>query len=96
MAAKVIWSPQTLTDLELMVAHVRQGGEIVARRIGTELISAAESLAAFPEKGRAFPNGDRPDARELIHHPTGSFVVTMPRVARYAFSAFGMALEAFP
>ncbi|MGH6988309.1 MAG: type II toxin-antitoxin system RelE/ParE family toxin [Stellaceae bacterium] len=60
--AEIIWSDIALADLEGIRAYIAQFNPRAANRIALEVIAAAESLAQFPQRGRAVG----PGRRELV------------------------------
>ena len=67
MGFKVIFTPQSLNDLEVIVTFIAKNNSDRARTFGNELIDRALSVAVFPERGRVVPEiGDR-SVREIIH-----------------------------
>jgi toxin ParE1/3/4 len=70
--ARVIWSPQALRDLDLILGYVSQFDSAAAVRIVNALVDAGDSLEAFPNRGRLGTHG----RRELPSVP--------PYVIRYA------------
>lgn len=66
MGFKVFLSDEALTDLERIVAYIAFHNPEAARRMGDQLLDAAESLAELPERGRVVPEFWRPEIREII------------------------------
>ena len=66
MGWQVIIAPSAQTDLSDIVRYVAQYNSDAAARLGYELITRAESLAAFPEIGRMVPEFRQPNLREII------------------------------
>ena len=56
MGWQVIIAPSAQTDLANIVRYIAQHNSDAAARLGFELITRAESLADFPEKGRIYRN----------------------------------------
>lgn len=69
--AEIIWTRRALVRLELIRAYVAQFDPDASRRLASRLVQAADSLAEFPERGRAATRG----RRELVTVP--------PYVIRY-------------
>jgi toxin ParE1/3/4 len=63
LTERVNWRPVAFADLARIIAHVRAENPIAARRIGRELLLAADSLEIFPRGGR---RGKIPGTRELV------------------------------
>ncbi len=66
MGWQVIIAPSAQTDLEDIVRYVAGHNSDAAARLGFELITRAEGLADFPEKGRIVPEFRQPQLREII------------------------------
>lgn len=61
----VIWTDQSIADLAGHVAYIDLFNPIAADRMAGRLLTAGNSLATFPKRGRARPDG----ARELAVVP---------------------------
>lgn len=59
----VEWGPLAAADLVRIVRYIAEENPIAARRIGRELLIAADSLQLFPYRGRP---GRAPGTRELV------------------------------
>ena len=66
MGWQVIIAPSARADLAEIVRFVARHDSESAARLGYELITGAEKLAAFPEIGRVVPEFQRPELREVI------------------------------
>lgn len=62
----MIIAPSAQTDLEDVVRYVARHDPDAAARLGYELITRAEGVAAFPEIGRVVPEFRDPNLREVI------------------------------
>lgn len=69
MGFKVILTPQSLDDLEKIVAFIARDSRERAHTFGNELIDHSLSAATFPERGRIVPEIGDPSVRELIYRP---------------------------
>jgi addiction module RelE/StbE family toxin len=65
----IIWSPQSLRDLEGIRAYIAQDSPRYAELVVQRVVAGVERLEAFPESGRAVPELDRPETREVIVKP---------------------------
>jgi addiction module RelE/StbE family toxin len=65
----IIWSPQSLRDLEGIRAYIAQDSPHYADLVVQRIVAAVERLQAFPESGRVVPELDRPEIREVITKP---------------------------
>ena len=66
MGWKVIIAPSAQIDLADIVRYVARHNPDAAARLGYELITRAEKLAAFPDIGRMVPEFRRSNLREVI------------------------------
>jgi plasmid stabilization system protein ParE len=66
MDFKVFLSADALSDLELIVVYIALHNAVAAERMGNQLLDAALSLCALPERGRVVPEFRRPELREII------------------------------
>jgi toxin ParE1/3/4 len=66
MGWKVIIAPSARADLAGIVRYIARHNSDAAARLGYELITRAESLAAFPEKGRVVAEFRQSNLREVI------------------------------
>ena len=65
----IIWSPQSLRDLEGIRAYIAQDSPRYAELVGQRIVAAVDRLQQFPESGRVVPELDRPEIREVITRP---------------------------
>ena len=66
MDFQVVLSQDALTDLERIVAYIAPHNPVAAEQIGSQLLDAAFSLRAFPERGRMVPEFRNPELPEII------------------------------
>ena len=69
MGLPVILTPQSQRDLESIVAFIARDNPERARSFGNELIDKALTLETFPQRGRATPELNDPNVREIVHGP---------------------------
>lgn len=67
MGAKILIAPSARNDLRDIVAFAALHNPAAAERLGFALVARAESLAAFPDRGRVVPEYNDPQLRELLH-----------------------------
>jgi len=67
MGFKVILTPQSLDDLQKIVAFIAIDNPGRARTFGNELVDRALATAAFPELDRVVPEVGEPAVREIVH-----------------------------
>jgi len=65
----IIWSPQSLLDLESIRAFVAKDSPMYAGLVVQRIVAAVERLRAFPESGRIVPERSDPAIREVIVRP---------------------------
>jgi len=66
MERKVIWSPQSLTDLEGIRDYIARDSEHYALAFVEDILEASLSLSLFPERGRVVPEFSEHKTRELF------------------------------
>ena len=64
--AEVIWSPQSIQDLESIKSFVARDSPHYAGLLVQRLVAAVERLAAFPSSGRMVPEFGNPMLREVL------------------------------
>ena len=64
--AEVIWSPQSLQDLESIKSFFAGDSPHYAGLLVQRLVAALERLAAFPNSGRVVPEFGDPKMREVL------------------------------
>ena len=69
MVYKIIWSPRALEDLREVVQYIRRDNPLAARQFGEKLITKAESLTTFPERGRVIKKFADPNVRQIFQGP---------------------------
>jgi toxin ParE1/3/4 len=65
----VIWSPQSLHEVESIRAYIAEDSAAYAELVVRRIVAAVERLHAFPESGRMVPERNAPDIREVIVSP---------------------------
>ena len=65
----IIWSPQSLHDLEAIRGYIAQDSPRYAALVVQRIVAVVERLEAFPESGRVVPELNIPDIREVIVRP---------------------------
>ncbi len=65
----LIWSPQSLRDLESIRAYITEESPLYADLVVRRIVAVVERLTAFPESGRVVPERGTPDIREVIVRP---------------------------
>lgn len=66
MGAKVIWSPNSLSDVHEIVSFIASDNVPAAIRVGQQLLEAIDRLTVFPKLGRPLRDVGRPHLREVV------------------------------
>lgn len=66
MVARLIWSPQSLQDLDAICSHIAKDSKFYAGLFAEGVFELAEHIAAFPRSGRVVPEYRRASLRERI------------------------------
>lgn len=67
MGCKIIFSPQSIADLESAVRFIAKDNPDAAVRMGNALIDRVSILENFPLVGSLYP--ERPGVRKLVSRP---------------------------
>jgi plasmid stabilization system protein ParE len=65
--ARVVWSPQALSDLRAIGDYLAVDAPAYAQSFVDGAFEAVERLALFPRSGRAVPDLGDPDLREILY-----------------------------
>ena len=63
---RILWSPQSLRDLEAQRAYIAQDSEPYADLTVRRIVTAVDRLEQFPLSGRIVPERRSPWLREVI------------------------------
>ena len=63
---QVIWTEPAFNDLCEIVKYISQDSEFYASTVAQKIYDTAESLTAFPFRGRVVPELGRQDIREIF------------------------------
>lgn len=63
---QIVWSPQSLRDLDTIREYIGKDSEHYADLTIARIFSASERLLRFPQSGRIVPERDEPEIREII------------------------------
>lgn len=66
MKARIHWGPRAQGDLARIAAHIETRDPTLARQCLQRIRDRVRQLRDFPESGRAVPEYERSDVRELI------------------------------
>ncbi|HZQ47935.1 MAG TPA: type II toxin-antitoxin system RelE/ParE family toxin, partial [Verrucomicrobiae bacterium] len=69
MVFKIIWAPRALEDLREIASYIRRHNADAAHGFGKKLITKAETLDRFPERGRMIQKFQNPNIREILLPP---------------------------
>lgn len=69
MAHQIIWSLQARDDLRDILAFIAADNPTVAEEFGFRLMSKVDVLANFPQFGRAVPEENDENVREIVLRP---------------------------
>ncbi|MBI4583860.1 MAG: type II toxin-antitoxin system RelE/ParE family toxin [Planctomycetes bacterium] len=64
---KIIWSPQSLADLEQIAEYIARASPFYASSFVEKIIESVEILATFPRLGRKVPESEDPNVREIFY-----------------------------
>ncbi len=64
--AKLIWSPQSLDDIDGICRYIARDSERYAKLFGERILAMAESIAERPLVGAMVPEYQRQDLRERL------------------------------
>ncbi|MCF8316916.1 MAG: type II toxin-antitoxin system RelE/ParE family toxin [Ignavibacteriales bacterium] len=64
---KLFWTKEALIQLQAIEEYIARDNPVAAIEFIDKLISAAETIADYPEKGRIVPELSLDNIRELIH-----------------------------
>ena len=81
---KLIWSPQSLRDLESIRDYVATDSPLYAALVVERILQSVERLTSFPESGRVVPERNDPQLREVIVSPYRVVYRLRPGVAEIA------------
>lgn len=65
--AKIIWSPQSLDDLESIADYIARDSRHYAKLVVEKITHAVELLALFPLQGRKVPEAYDENVREIFY-----------------------------
>ncbi len=63
---RVIWSYESLKDLDSIYEYIARDSRIYAQRTVDKIIRRGDQISCFPNSGRKVPEMNRPDIREII------------------------------
>lgn len=81
---KLIWSPQSLRDLESIRDYVAADSPHYAALVVERIIQGVERLTSFPESGRVVPERNDQQLREVIVTPYRVVYRIRPEVVEIA------------
>jgi toxin ParE1/3/4 len=66
MAYRVVWARRALQDLEAIASYIAQDSPAYARIVVRNIVNQTKALARFPRSGRAVPEFDDENIREVF------------------------------
>ena len=66
MALRLDWSPEAVEDLESIASYIERDSAWYAKAVISKIVETAETIADFPELGRAVPEVGDPAVRERL------------------------------
>lgn len=66
---RVHWTHTAVEHLLSIYEHIAQDAPLYAQRMIDRLTQRSEQIASFPLSGRAVPEYESPDIREIIERP---------------------------
>ena len=64
MARSLVWSPETIEDIESIGSYIERDSLWYAKAVVSRLVETAETIPEFPELGRIVPEIDNAAIRE--------------------------------
>lgn len=68
MAGKLVWSPESVEDLEAIVSYIARDSAHYAKSVASKIVSTVESIPEQPNMGRIVPELGDPKIRERFVH----------------------------
>jgi addiction module RelE/StbE family toxin len=66
MARRIVWSPRAAKDLESIVDYIAADSPTYASTVLKNIVNQTRILASFPQAGRAVPEFEDENLREVI------------------------------
>ena len=63
---RIVWSPQSLRDIEAIRAYIAEDSPRYADLTVRRIVAAVERLETFPESGRMVPERNQHELREVV------------------------------
>ena len=64
MDYKVVWSPESIEDLQSIAEYIQRDSEFYARAVVTKILDVTRSIKDFPLIGRIVPESENENIRE--------------------------------
>lgn len=64
--ARLIWTPQSVADLEALCEYIARDSEEYARVMARRIVEVVEAIPNYPKAGRVVPEYGAPDIRERL------------------------------
>lgn len=65
----ILWTEQARSDLAAIHAFITQDSPKYAALVVRQLIASIDQIATFPDSGRAVPEFENPQVREIVRRP---------------------------
>ena len=66
---QIEWTDPAVSDLQNIVDYIARDSALYADAMAEQIITACETMAAFPQRGRVVPEVGNPKIREIIIDP---------------------------
>jgi len=86
MAQKIIWSPESLSNLQSIYKYIASDSEYYAALFIEKIVSIIENIPDFPKSGRVVPELGNEQIREKIYKNyriVYSFVQMLSKLLQY-------------
>ncbi len=64
--AEIVWTPQSLDDLQRLLEYISVDSPITARRFAQRIVERVEQLTTHPLSGSVIPEDDEEVYRQLV------------------------------
>lgn len=87
----IVWTEPAVDSLQAIRDYVAHDSVFYADLFVKRLIDAAESLQAFPERGREVPEAGNPAVRELLFQSSASSIARTRQLSKFSPSCIARA-----
>lgn len=82
MGVRIQWSASALDDLDRALAFIAAENPAAAKKLVRKVVESTRKLKDYPDSGRAVPEFQNPEIRELIVGPFRLIYRRSPKEAR--------------